>query len=582
MKWFWDNSSNINAIISIISTVISGTIFIAGLVISVLRLKLKSNQYKYLNLVVDSQTKQSMKCYVPTRAQNIDPCDEENNNFFSIELIPFFIKQVFKESDEQYFIVLADSGMGKTTFLLKLFFTYYKRILKKYDIIFIPLALKSSIEKIRKVKNKSNTILLLDGFDEDQYAIEDYVSRLKEICNETELFYKVVVTCRTQFFPDSESEPKNIGKIKFGIGKKTVEFNKYYVSPFNDKEINIYLKKKYNSFFEKKKITRAKKLIKNCPKLMVRPMLLSYLDDLLIDKKRKYKYAYEIYSELVSKWIEREAVENKLLFEFSDKVAEYMYLKKTVYISKDEIEELCVEYKIRIKSIEAKSRSLLNRNANGSYKFAHKSILEFFLARKAFNEIKFRERIVIENLSNFEMGKLFLGEMSYEYLKKCLKYKPNCLDTVSLNFLIFENVDFSMKKIINCDLEGCILSNANLSKIYFEKTNLQNADLSDADLSDADLSNVNLEGANLTRAKLMGANLQGTILTNVNFTGVDMRNANLSKTVLSYVDLTGANLEGANIEDICLREVKITGAKLDGNQTNYIKKKCSMREVNLE
>lgn len=246
MKWFWDNSSNINAIISIISTVISGTIFIAGLVISVLRLKLKSNQYKYLNLVVDSQTKQSMKCYVPTRAQNIDPCDEENNNFFSIELIPFFIKQVFKESDEQYFIVLADSGMGKTTFLLKLFFTYYKRILKKYDIIFIPLALKSSIEKIRKVKNKSNTILLLDGFDEDQYAIEDYVSRLKEICNETELFYKVVVTCRTQFFPDSESEPKNIGKIKFGIGKKTVEFNKYYVSPFNDKEINIYLKKKYN------------------------------------------------------------------------------------------------------------------------------------------------------------------------------------------------------------------------------------------------------------------------------------------------------------------------------------------------
>ena len=51
MKWFWDSSSNINAIINIISTVISGVIFIAGLVISVLRLKLKGNQYKYLNLV---------------------------------------------------------------------------------------------------------------------------------------------------------------------------------------------------------------------------------------------------------------------------------------------------------------------------------------------------------------------------------------------------------------------------------------------------------------------------------------------------------------------------------------------------
>lgn len=130
MKWFWDSSSNINAIINIISTVISGVIFIAGLVISVLRLKLKGNQYKYLNLVVDSQTKQSMKCYVPTRAQDIDPCDEDKNDFFCVELIPFFIKQVFKDSDGQYFIILADSGMGKTTFLLRLFFEYYKKIFK--------------------------------------------------------------------------------------------------------------------------------------------------------------------------------------------------------------------------------------------------------------------------------------------------------------------------------------------------------------------------------------------------------------------------------------------------------------------
>ena len=65
------------------------------------------------------------------------------------------------------------------------------------------------------------TILLLDGFDEDKYAVEDYVNRLIEICNETELFYKVIITCRTQFFSDSDSEPKYVGgKIKFGIGKK--------------------------------------------------------------------------------------------------------------------------------------------------------------------------------------------------------------------------------------------------------------------------------------------------------------------------------------------------------------------------
>ena len=304
---------------------VSGVIFIVSLVISSMRLKLKCYQYKYLNLVVDSQTKQSMKYYISTRVREKDPCDEENNDFSGFKLIPHFIKEIFKKSEEQYFIILADSGMGKTTFLLKLFFKYYKKILKKYDIVFVPLSLSSSIEKIREVKNKSNTILLLDGFDEDQYAMEDYNQRFKYICNETELFYKVIITCRTQFFPDCYSEPKFAdNKIKFGVGKKTIELIKYYIVPFDDKEINLYLKRKYNRIFEKDKIKRSKKLIENCPQLMVRPMLLSYLDDLLIDNTKSYVYAYEIYTELVSKWIDREAVENKTLYLFSEKVAEHI------------------------------------------------------------------------------------------------------------------------------------------------------------------------------------------------------------------------------------------------------------------
>lgn len=149
--------------------------------------------------------------------------------------------------------------MGKTTFLLRLFFDYYKKIYKKYDIVFIPLNSKKSIELIKNVKNKSKTVLLLDGFDEDNYAMKNYKDRLNEICNETELFKKIIMTCRTQFFPDNDSEPSYIDKIKFGTGNKTVEFVKYYISPFNDEEIDRYLKKKYNRLFEKNKIEQSKK-----------------------------------------------------------------------------------------------------------------------------------------------------------------------------------------------------------------------------------------------------------------------------------------------------------------------------------
>ena len=123
-EWIWNNLSNIDSILTILTTALSGCVFIGGLIIGILRLKLKRNQYKYLNLIVDNQTKQSMKYYIPTRAQKVDPCGEDFMGHASFELVPFFINEVFKNSEKQYFIIWADSGMGKTTFLLKLFFTY--------------------------------------------------------------------------------------------------------------------------------------------------------------------------------------------------------------------------------------------------------------------------------------------------------------------------------------------------------------------------------------------------------------------------------------------------------------------------
>jgi uncharacterized protein YjbI with pentapeptide repeats len=73
--------------------------------------------------------------------------------------------------------------------------------------------------------------------------------------------------------------------------------------------------------------------------------------------------------------------------------------------------------------------------------------------------------------------------------------------------------------LVDCHLEGAILSYANLTKanlrrshfaplqdgIEFEATQLDHADLTDADLSDADLQGVNLTGARLDNANLQGA-----------------------------------------------------------------------------
>ena len=63
LGWIWENISNIYSVIGVVTAILSMGIFIWGLIIGILRLKLKRSQFKYLNLVVDNQTKQSMKYY---------------------------------------------------------------------------------------------------------------------------------------------------------------------------------------------------------------------------------------------------------------------------------------------------------------------------------------------------------------------------------------------------------------------------------------------------------------------------------------------------------------------------------------
>lgn len=542
-KWFLDNIFFIDSIISIIVGIISIGGISAGIISVILRLKLKYNQFKYLNIPIDNQTKKSMRYYVSTRVQDIDPCTkEEYINCSSVKVIPFFIKKVFKDSTEKYFIILADSGMGKTTFLLKLFLKYYKKIFRRYNIVLVALSLDCAITKIREVKNKPNTILLLDSFDEDSQAMENYINRLKEICNETELFYKVIMTCRTQFFSNSDSEPKNTGKIKFGVGNKSVNFIKYYISPFSDKEIKKYLRKKYNIIFERKKIIKSKKIIANCPKLMVRPMLLSYMDDLIKDTEKEYNHVFEIYHELVSKWIEREAIENEILYQFSEEIAKHMYSKKTVYITQDEIDKLCNKYNIQLKSIEAKSKSLLNRNSDGIYKFAHKSILEYFLAMIALNNIEFRRTININGFDGYEMTKIFLDEMGVVYTQNILKKNKIELISGFFSFFPLTDIDFSKKKIVGCDFEGCRFVRINFLNTVFENVKFINASLSEASFLGADLTKTNLMGANLIRADLRVA---------------DLREVNLMKADLTCANLYGADLGGADLKEAVLREADL-------------------------
>lgn len=399
-------------------------IFIYGLI---QLYKYLTNRYKNAKTAEDlaphfdyQKVKSSRDLFIPTQWQQFSPTHEEEPSFSGsyvakVPLIPHFLKNAFdeKKDSQKFYLVLADSGMGKTTFMINLYVKYnsFFNFNKKYKIKLLPFGDTRILDLIKEIKSEEakNTILLLDAFDEYKGLLPPEVpdgltdelrfrKKLDEIIEFVRDFREVVITSRTQYFPGQEHKPYEL-KIPRFDDKGFHTLAKLYISPFNNEEIKQYLNKKYGVFkfwnWKKKKI--AQNVVHNSPKLMVRPMLLSYID-YLVDGNRTFKNTYEIYDTLIEKWIDREATKRKHettqreqfkndLYSYSRFVALEIYNKRKetglLYLPKSEIVEVAEKNFIGLQDYEITGQSLLTRDADYNWKFAHKSIFEFFIAKEA-------------------------------------------------------------------------------------------------------------------------------------------------------------------------------------------------------
>jgi len=412
------------------------------------------------------------KNYIPTKYQNVAPSedDEPGRKYIAsakAKLIPLFINQAFDQSkdDNKYYLILADAGMGKTTFMINLYLRYKKKWFiksRRVDIKLFPLGNPHVLEEIKNIDNdvKKDTILLLDALDDDAAAVKNYQERLQQIMKEVWRFREIVITCRTQFFPSREEEPTETGYYKLSGEGGEYHFQKLYVSVFDNKDIKRYLHKRFNLWnpFTWKKLKRAKAIAEKSPNLLVRPMLLSHIQE-LVDGKKEYEFTYEIYEVLIQKWIDREANKpgirekfgsieefKKALLAFSQSLAINLYNNQSerggLFIYKDEtiatdsgIQLSDFEDNIEVSMSESqwRSRSLINRNAEGNYKFSHKSVLEYFLAKEAIENPEFTDKLEFEGL---DTAKAFCEEMVIgEVLKNAegIFIPPNQKKEIPLN-----------------------------------------------------------------------------------------------------------------------------------------------------
>ncbi|WP_420126900.1 hypothetical protein [Longimicrobium sp.] len=334
----------------------------------------------------------ALRYYVEHEVSAIDPAGREKDRANLGPREPLFRlldRTLYDTHEKQFLLLLADSGMGKTTALLN-YYAHNARRKDSHPIVIFSLRSKGVNERIASVANKATTVLLLDALDEDPTAVADHTGRVHSLMESAHEFRAVVISCRSQFFLSAEEITKETGIARLhhrGLGE-TAEYLllKFYLCPFSDDQVSAFLSKRY-PFPRWGARKRARAAVKRVRDLTARPMLLAYIDDLTHGGRNITSLA-EAYSEIVGQWIEREkplVQDSASLLEFSKKLAVDLYTRREERSGEQaparEIFALAQHWNIPLERWQLTGRSLLTRDAADQFRFAHRSILEYLFVR---------------------------------------------------------------------------------------------------------------------------------------------------------------------------------------------------------
>lgn len=284
-------------------------------------------------------------------------------------------------------------------------------------------------EVIEKISQPENTILLLDALDESNLFFHEetksYSKYFDKLINEVSHFKQIIITCRTNFFINEKEEPFELKVKKYDTkGNSFHIIKKVYLSPFNKTDVRKYINNAFR-FWEIDNKEKAKRLVDSTKDIFFRPMLLSYINDLVKLNKNNF-LKFEVYETLIIAWINRESnkyIESERfkfkedLWHFTYKLAFHIYenyKEKGYFISFNDAQTIATMNNINLNDLEIRSRTLLNRNSKGDYKFSHKTILECILAYFSYisrRNIGSDQYEIFYSLDNFDFAKSLVEEL---------------------------------------------------------------------------------------------------------------------------------------------------------------------------
>ena len=433
---------------------------------------------------------------------------------------------------------------------------------------------------------------VFDGFDEmaTRLGSGGLAGRLSELLGVAEQTGRVVVSSREHYFESETTLHSTAAEaLRQALGTSS-GLTRLTFQPFDLAQIQELMEKSLPSAQKVEEALRRLHGTYDLMDLVKRPLLLGMV---LASLERIAPTARvapaDIYEAYLRHWLSQTSEDGESLThaqkqEFAEALAEELWRSGKTSCSWLELRKTVRERMGRqlpdhltpaavFRDIEG--GAFFVREGEEHYRFAHKSFLEYFLARALVETLEAQPEQALDTRPFTREVAAFLGEVlrrrtgdalqsrAVLSLQALLRARGSAEGTAGpaaanafrlLHGLAVWAQDGRQWIPERADLRGVDLTGEDLRGARLGAALLQGARLAGADLSGADLA-----GADLAHAVLVGVRLEGTSLRGANATGADFTQAEATRC-----DAVGANLSRAMLTQSVWLESRWEGAELGG------------------
>jgi uncharacterized protein YjbI with pentapeptide repeats len=447
-------------------------------------------------------------------------------------------------------------------------------------------------------------VIVLDGLDEMKVRVDTEIleTNMREIERlAIAPLSKVILTSRPEHFISVKEERRAFEPKGGVIETRAVKYKSIVLMPWDEKQINEFLNKRI-PLVETAKETpefyqRKIKDISDLSDLSKRPVLLEMIAKTLpqlvesgeqVDRPNLYeKY---LKGEIVrQRNLKRRSLmlSDKNRFALLEKLALNNRSKKTLYVTyADAMDIINEDFGEKKELVEPYTREFLNCSflvrEKDSYRFSHKSFLEYLCARALSREIDSGEYTgmsimkVESEVLDFMTEMILKVDPIVELLKNTAKIgsingkylgsnvitllrgiNTQVLKGKNLRRIRVENGCFDNMELIGTDFSGATFIDCDFVDSKLNSTNLQGTRMENCRFNSADFTEANLKQSVFVECKLCNTHLSKATLDGCRIDRCDLDNANLVKA-----DLSGIILEESNLSRVSFAETEMDGAIL--------------------